>query len=294
MSNSRNKNNFVIQGSILAFAGIMVRVIGLIYRIPLTNIMGKTGLGYYTTAYDLYNILILLSSQSMPIAVSKIVSEKLQKRQYKNAHKVFKASLIYALLLGGLFGSFMFFGADWIASTFYDSPPVAIVIRVLAPTLAIACILGVLRGYFQGMGNMVPTAISQIFEQIVNAIVSVIAAYELGSYGYTLSKIASKQNTLKNSYSAAGGTLGTLSGAIAALIVLLLVLKISSPILKRKRMHDKHRETDSYRTIAKVILLRTTPSSPATYERTSEGTIAVDSDEAIAIGIVVNSLYKPL
>ncbi len=84
-----NKNSFVIQGSILALAGILVRVIGLIYRIPLTRILGDEGNGYYSTAFDIYNVLLLLSSQSMPLAVSKIVSEKLQKKEYKNANKVF-------------------------------------------------------------------------------------------------------------------------------------------------------------------------------------------------------------
>ena len=179
---NKSRNSFLIQGSILAFAGILVRVIGLLYRIPLNRILGDVGLGYYGTAFDFYNILILLSSQSMPLAVSKIVSEKLQRRQFRNAHKVFKGALMYGALIGTAFGLFLFFGADWIASTIYKMPPVAIALRVLAPTLTIACILGVVRGYFQGMGNMVPTAVSQVFEQIVNAFVSILAAYELGAY----------------------------------------------------------------------------------------------------------------
>ena len=94
MGNRKKRNSFIIQGSILAFAGILVRVIGLIYRIPLNRILGEGGMGYYSTAFEIYNVLILLSSQSMPLAVSKIVSEKLQKRQYKNAHKVFKGTMI--------------------------------------------------------------------------------------------------------------------------------------------------------------------------------------------------------
>ena len=95
----KSKNSFVIQGSILAFAGILVRIIGLIYRIPLTRILGDEGNGYYSTAYDIYNVLILLSSQSMPLAVSKIVSEKLERRQYKNAYKIFKGALFYVFHL---------------------------------------------------------------------------------------------------------------------------------------------------------------------------------------------------
>ena len=81
MVRKANRNSFIIQGSILAFAGILVRIIGLIYRIPLTRILGDQGNDYYSTAYDIYNVLILLSSQSMPLAVSKIVSEKLEKKR---------------------------------------------------------------------------------------------------------------------------------------------------------------------------------------------------------------------
>ena len=226
MSSKSKKDSFIIQGSILAMAGILVRVIGLIYRIPLNRILGDVGLGYYGTAFEFYNVLILLSSQSMPLAVSKIVSEKLEKKEYKNAHKVFKGALFYGGFIGIAFGLFLFFGADFIAGV-YKQPPIAIALRVLAPTLTIACVLGVVRGYFQGMGNMVPTAVSQIFEQIVNAVVSVIAAYELGAYGYTLSKIASEQKVLKGSYAAAGGTLGTLSGALIALIFMFFIVYVN-------------------------------------------------------------------
>ena len=94
MSKKKMKNSFLLQGSILAVAGLLVRVIGLIYRVPLTNILGEKGMGCYGTAYDVYNILILLSSQSMPIAVSKLVSEKLGRNENNNAHRIFKGALI--------------------------------------------------------------------------------------------------------------------------------------------------------------------------------------------------------
>lgn len=259
MSNKSKSNSFIIQGSILAFAGILVRVIGLIYRIPLNRILGESGMGYYGTAFEIYNVLILLSSQSMPLAVSKIVSEKLEKKQYKNAHKVFKGALIYGITIGVIFGMLAFFGADWISVKIYKLPQVAIPLRILAPTLTVACVLGVLRGYFQGMGNMIPTSVSQIFEQIVNAVVSVIAAYELGAYGYSLSKMADESETFRASYSAAGGTLGTLCGAVTALIIMIIILyrhfgSINSNIIK-----DITKSVDSYGTITKVIVFTITP-----------------------------------
>lgn len=259
MSNKSKSNSFIIQGSILAFAGILVRVIGLIYRIPLNRILGESGMGYYGTAFEIYNVLILLSSQSMPLAVSKIVSEKLEKKQYKNAHKVFKGALIYGITIGAIFGMLAFFGADWISVKIYKLPQVAIPLRILAPTLTVACVLGVLRGYFQGMGNMIPTSVSQIFEQIVNAVVSVIAAYELGAYGYSLSKMADESETFRASYSAAGGTLGTLCGAVTALIIMIIILYRHFGSINSNIRKDITKSVDSYGTITKVIVFTITP-----------------------------------
>ena len=259
MGKKTNSNSFIIQGSILAFAGILVRVIGLIYRIPLNRILGESGMGYYGTAFEIYNVLILLSSQSMPLAVSKIVSEKLEQKQYKNAHKVFKTALIYGGVIGVVFGMLAFFGADWISIRIYKVPQVAIPLRILAPTLTVACVLGVLRGYFQGMGNMIPTSVSQIFEQIANAVVSVVAAYELGAYGYSLSKMAYESETFRASYSAAGGTLGTFCGALTALLVMIFILYKYLGRINHNIKSDRTRTVDSYKTITKVIVFTITP-----------------------------------
>ncbi|MBP5772954.1 MAG: polysaccharide biosynthesis protein [Eubacterium sp.] len=277
MSQSKrfNKNSFVIQGSILAIAGILVRVIGLIYRIPLTRILGDEGNGYYSTAFDIYNVLLLLSSQSMPLAVSKIVSEKLEKKEYKNANRVFKGSLIFALILGVVVGLFAFFGADWLASSVYKSAPSALALKVLAPTLTVVCVLGVFRGYFQGMGNMVPTAISQIFEQIVNAFVSVFAAMELSIVGITVYKAVHtappKSDTAayaqyvkglatsKASYGAEGGTMGTLFGAIAALIIIAIILWRKNKQFKVQIQSDTTSTLDKYPKITKILTFTILP-----------------------------------
>ncbi len=260
MAKKSRRNSFIIQGSILAAAGLIVRVIGLVYRIPLTRILGSTGLDYYGTAYDIYNVLILLSSQSMPLAVSKIVSEKLEKKEYKNSHKVFRGAIFYALIIGIAFGVFAFFGADWIASTFYKTPPAARALKVLAPTITVVCVLGVLRGYFQGMGDMVPTSVSQIFEQVVNAVVSIVAAYELGTYGLSVAKMTGESSeTLRTSWAAAGGTMGTLMGAVGALLVMLWIFLRSRKRLRTQMLSDTTGRTDSYPHIAKVIVFTITP-----------------------------------
>ncbi|MCR5705111.1 MAG: polysaccharide biosynthesis protein [Eubacterium sp.] len=265
MKSNKNKNHsFIVQGSILAIAGILVRVIGLIYRMPLTRILGDDGNNYYGTAYDIYNILLLLSSQSMPLAVSKIVSEKMGKQEYVNVKRVFRGALIYALILGSIFGGLTFVGADWIATVLYKTPPAGRALKVLAPTITIVCVLGVFRGYFQGMGDMIPTAVSQIFEQIVNAVVSVVAAYELGVYGLSVAKMTKGMNpqsaeTLKLSWSAAGGTLGTCLGAATALIVVIVIFMKSRNQMEERVMKDVSGKCDSYKSINKVIIFTITP-----------------------------------
>ena len=105
------KENFVIQGTILAVAGIIVRLIGILYRVPMTNIIGDEGMGYYSTAFNVYNIMLILSSYSLPLAVSKMVAARLAKGQYRNMNRVLRAALVYATVVGGLacFGIFQAF-----------------------------------------------------------------------------------------------------------------------------------------------------------------------------------------
>ena len=133
---SKNKSNFLIQGSILALAGILVRVIGLIYRIPLNNILGNEGIGYYSNAYSVYSIFLLISSTSLPVAVSKIVSTRVAKGQFKNAKRAFTGALIFSFIVGGLCSAIVFFGADFFASL-WKYPSMALALRVLAPTIFI-------------------------------------------------------------------------------------------------------------------------------------------------------------
>ena len=170
------KDNFIVQGSILAIAGIFVRIIGLIYRIPLTRIVGEEGMGYYSQAFNIYSVTLLLSSYSLPLAVSKMISARIGKRQYKNAGRILSAALVYATIVGFIGFSFIWFLADFLAKTVFNMPPAAIALKALAPTIWVMAYLGVYRGYYQGHSTMIPTAISQIIEQIINAIVSVFAA----------------------------------------------------------------------------------------------------------------------
>ena len=110
---SKKSSSFVKQAGILAAAGILCRIIGLLYRVPLTAIIGETGNGYYAPAYRYYQMILLISSYSIPVAVSKVISQRLAVRQYRNAQRIFRCSLLYVIVVGGAASLFAFFGADF-------------------------------------------------------------------------------------------------------------------------------------------------------------------------------------
>ena len=249
--------NFVIQGSILAMAGILVRIIGMLYRMPLNDIIGKQGNGYYTSAYNVYNILLILSSYSMPVAISKMISARLAKGEYENCRRILKAGLLYATVTGGLAAIILWFGSDFFAGLI-KTPYSSYALKTLAPTIWIMAYLGVLRGYFQGHGTMIPTAISQILEQVINAIISVVAASVLFKVGLDTAKVYGKDGYAQ-AFGAAGGTIGTGSGAFAALLFVLVLFLLYRPTAKRRIAKDRSGSVDSYRQISRIFFFTVIP-----------------------------------
>jgi len=120
MSENR-KTNFIRQGTILAMASIIVRMIGIVYRIPVANIIGDEGNGIYGAAYEIYNLALILSSYSLPLAVSKLLSAQLAKGCYRTGKKIFTAALIFSCISGGLMALLIFFGAAFIETHFYSN-----------------------------------------------------------------------------------------------------------------------------------------------------------------------------
>lgn len=253
----KSGGNFVIQGSILAAAGIVVRLIGLIYRIPLIAIIGDEGNGYYTSAFSIYSILLIVSSYSLPTAVSKLVSARIARGQYCNSRRILKASMIYAAGVGGIAAGALWMGADFFAGAM-KMPYSSFALRTLAPTVWVMAFLGVLRGYFQGTGTMVPTAISQILEQIVNAAVSIGAAWILFREGHKADLVFGN-DSLAYSYGAGGGTIGTGAGALVALVFCGMLMMSFRKILRRQCRRDKTGPTESYAQIGGLLTVTIFP-----------------------------------
>ena len=249
MANSKN-NSFYIQGTILASASIIGRIIGLLYRFPLVRIIGD-GMGANSNAFEVYNIALLLSTYSIPTAISKLVSARDSKRQYRNSYRIFTLGMLFSVIAGSIFTILLLFGAEQISLYLFKSADSAIPLRFLAPTIFVFSIMGVLRGFFQGKNTMLPTAISQVLEQIVNALVSVGAAILF------MSNYSASANIC--AYGAAGGTVGTLCGAVASLLFLLFIFLVYYPMLKRRLRRDRTNEDESIGDLFKILLITIIP-----------------------------------
>ena len=251
-----SKNNFIMQAGILAVAGIISRIIGLLYRGPLQSVIGNLGLGYYQSAYNYYTIILLISSYSIPSAISKAIAQKLGEKEYRNAHRLFHGAMIYVLVVGGIASLFLFFGAG----LFLDGGAVT-VLRTFAPTIFVYGILGVLRGYFQAHKSMAQTSVSQILEQIANAVVSVGAAYLLIHIFMGSMEIPEDQagQVTRATYGAVGSALGTGMGVAVALLFMAGIYGLNRGIILRRVQRDTHPYVDSYGQIFKTITMVVTP-----------------------------------
>lgn len=254
MTKKSNRNNYLKQAGILAAAGIICRIIGILYRSPLTSVIGDEGNGYYTSAYNIYTIILLLSSYSIPSAISKIIASKLALKEYRSAHKIFHCALIYVCIIGGAASLFTFFGAG-----LFLEGEAAVVLKVFSPTIFLSGFAGVLRGYFQAHGSMVQTSFSQIVEQILNAVVSLAAAHAL------IGLVAGESGTTQAIYGAAGSALGTGSGVAVALIFMLLVYALNRRMLRARVARDRHPHIDSYGDIFRGMFGTVTPIILSTF-----------------------------
>lgn len=231
-------------------------MIGLVYRIPLGRIIGDVGNSYYSCAFEVYSLILLISSYSLPLAVSKIVSARVGTGDRVNIRRILKCALGFGAVVGIIGAAFAYFGADFLTGTLLNTPEGAICLRVLAPCILIMGVLGVLRGYFQGLGTMIPTAVSQILEQIVNAVVAVAAAAYLFGYGQKIDELLGTE-TAAPAYGASGSTLGTTLGALTALLFMLFLLAIYLKANKRDSSNGGRKE--SYWSILSILLMTILP-----------------------------------
>lgn len=245
------KNTFVQGALILTIAGIIVKFIGAGSRIYLSRLLGGEGIGLYQMAYPIYLLCLAVSSAGLPVAISIMVAEKNAVHDYLGGQRVFRISMSVLTATGLFFSLLLYFGAGWLIDVGYITDPRAYwSLRALAPAIFAATILATLRGYFQGLQSMTPTAISQIVEQLFRVVIMIGLAVMLLGYGLE--------------YGAAGATFGAAPGAFAGILVLLWFYYKNRTWRKEMRAsQDASIVPDSTWKIVKRLLVLAVPVSLA-------------------------------
>ena len=241
----RKGASFMKNVLILMFAQVSVKLLGLIYRLVITNAegFGNTGLGYYSTGYQIYSLLLALSSIGIPSVVSKMVSERIAIGDNKGAQRVFKISMTFFVSLGLAFSLLLFFAAEPIATLVFNVPDVKYVMQVLAPAIVFVAASAVFRGYFAGQNDMKPTSASQILEQFFNCVLSITFVYALiGKEPYIM---------------AAGGNLSSTLAIIITFFYLILYYKRRKLKVNKKQVSPERNKTNGQ--LLKSILAMSIP-----------------------------------
>ena len=175
----KTANSFMKNVVMLIFSQLLIKVLGLVYKLVITNIegFGDTGLGYYSAGYQIYALLLTLSSIGIPSVISKLVSERIAIGDTKGAQRIFKIAFKFFTTLGFILSIGLFLGADFIATNILNVPDVAYVMKVLSPAIVFVAMSAVFRGYFSGQQNMKPTSVSQTLEQFLNCVLSITFVY---------------------------------------------------------------------------------------------------------------------
>lgn len=209
---SKTKQSLITGAAILGSAALISKILGVVYRIPYQNITGDVGLAVYNKVYPLYSMLLILATAGFPIAISKIVSERLATGDKAGAKRVFTISMYILFLTGLIFFVILFFGSNTLARLM-GNINLSIAIKSVSFALLIVPVMAVLRGYYQGHQYMTPTAASQVIEQVVRVITIIVLSYFFMKNGYGVY------------YAGAGAVFGATTGAVFAFIVLLLYWK---------------------------------------------------------------------
>ena len=237
----QKKQTFLHGTALLAMATAMVKLIGALYKIPLNAIIGEQGFAYFTTAYEIYNVLLMIATAGLPVAMSRMVSEQNSLGHYNQVRRTYKTAKIIFLLLGVIGSLLMTIFCRELAA-FQKQPDAWAAIGTLGPCVLLICIMSTYRGFFQGQGNMMPTSISQVLEAVCKLIVGMIAAILL------------LKMTSSIPLAAAGAILGvTVSCGLSAVYLYRCFRKHTST------MPQSTDETDSYGRTAKNLLLIAIP-----------------------------------
>lgn len=201
------KQSFMEGAAVLVIAHLVVKIIGACFKIPLANILEETGMAFFSRAYNLYAAMFVMATAGLPVAVSKMVSESLAKKNYAESKKILRAAVILLSVIGAIGTCVLFFGARAFAERAFSSPGTYLSIVAISPAILFISILSAFRGYFQGHSNMIPTAYSEVLESVAKLVIGLLGAYFFMQFSYEVA--------------AAGAVFGVTLGGLFALLLLI-------------------------------------------------------------------------
>lgn len=239
------KKSFFKGAVILGIAGIIVKVFGAFFRIPLANIIGDTGMGYYQTAYPVYVLLLTLSTAGIPTAIARLVSERTTEGKHKEAYRIFTVSFRLLLAMGIVTSLLLFLGAPYIVQYMKGEPEAIYSMRSIAPALLFVPIMAAFRGYFQGQQDMTPTASSQVIEQAFRVVFGLSMAVILLPAG------------LK--FAAAGASAGAAAGGFFGLIGIFAIYMRRRSVIRENCRNSPDGESEAAKSILWKIVVIAVP-----------------------------------
>lgn len=234
-------SKFIKGALVLTVAGIIVKVLGAVYRIPLYGILGDVGMGLFMAVYPVYSMMLSISTAGVPVAVSKLVAERLAHGNYRGAHQVFRVALGLMAGSGLVVTGVLLLGAKHYTANVLQTPGAFYPLVAIAPSITFFALKSALRGFFQGQQSMVPTALSQVVEQVIRVATIFVFSALLVKYSLELG--------------AAGAAFGTVTGALAALILLVAIYYRRRSIFLEHELGGNNSLTSTRRVVREILAL---------------------------------------
>lgn len=264
-------NSYAKNTAILFVSMVISKVVGALFKIPLTNILGGIGMGYYSTAYSIYSPVFAMTAAAIPTVIIKTVADNVALEKYANAEKVLKIALAVFGTIGGVGTALIILFAKPFSDIAAQSPQSLLSILMISPSVCLCCLSSVLKGYYEGCCTMVPSAVSQVLESVSRAIIGLSASYFIINYGmeqYSLNgiimgkEVANEIQALDTvlPYAAAGAIMAVTMSELCALICLVIRKKFNRKIIN---INIGNKETEKKRVIAKRLIKDCIPVAAA-------------------------------
>lgn len=239
---SESSKTFIKGATILAVTGISARIIGAVFRIVLAAILGDEGIGLYMYAYPIYSTLLVVSTAGIPVALSKLMAENIALKDYREALRVFRVALFILTLTGLVITLVLLLGAEFFSASVVKDMEAVYPLMAISPAIFFVTVMAALRGFFQGQQNMLPTAASQLLEQLVRVGFSIFLVLLLLPVGLE--------------YAAAGATSGAAAGGLAGLLFLgIFYWRKRGRFLKLSDQQQEHKPASVGRIIHRIFSL---------------------------------------